>query len=183
MPVSSLRSHFESIAHHDHLSQQARRPQPPNPSVQVEPLDRSNRLMTSPSSNQTNLLDSHEPRRDTIDSTRLPARPFTAEIPRTSRPISSYMLVPPHYQSPLATVQSPVPPERANSASNSIPLTSEQRDNAAVGIGHGYAITSPDTAVAPVASHVIKAAVHPHSAFRPGYHTNVSESKTGSGSG
>ncbi|KAL8646668.1 MAG: hypothetical protein Q9210_006004 [Variospora velana] len=91
------------------------------------------------------------------------------------------MLVPPPYKPPLVTVQSPIPPERANGASKSIPLVSEQRDNAAMDIGHGYAVTSPDTAVPPVANSVIKPVVHPHSAFRPGYHTDVSESRTGSG--
>lgn len=190
--MSSLRSHFERIAHHDHSSQGARRPQPRHPQIQVEPLDRGtlpnerlslNSLTTRPSSDQSNLLDSCESRQDTSDSTRLPVRPLTAEIPRISRPVSSHMLVLPRYKPPLVTVLSPIPPERDNGASKSIPPTSEQRDNAAMIVGHRHPIASSDTAVAPVPNRVTKPVLHSHSGFRHGYHTDASGSKTSSGSG
>lgn len=184
-PVSSLRSHFERFAHHDHPSRTPRRSLTPDSLTQFKSLDcgtsRNERfsldtLRTEPTANQSSMPRSRGAHQHIDSPTKSAPHWLAADSPRQSEPGSNHPLLSPHSSPPAVTIHSPISPQQTLNVSESIPGTSGQQGLITRATGPPRQSRSSVTMVAPVPNRASKPTLHSRPTHRPACPTKVWES-------
>lgn len=183
--MSSLRSHFERFAHHDHPPRAARRSVTPDSLTQIKSLNYgrgcNERLSldsprTGPTSDQSSMLGYPGARQHVGGPTRSASHWVDAESPRQSRPVSTHPVVLPRYSPPVVTIQSPSSPQRALGVPESTPGTSGQQDMVKIKNASPRQSESSITTVAPVPNRASKPTLQSRPTHRPVCPARISES-------
>ncbi|KAL8722829.1 MAG: hypothetical protein Q9225_000778 [Loekoesia sp. 1 TL-2023] len=185
-PVSSLRSHFERISHHDHSPRSPQRTKIPDSLLQTRPPDsdvhRNERLSldaprSSTSTSHSNPSGTHESHQNALDPTKLAPRPLHADSLRHGRPISSHPLVSPRYSPPRIAGQPPISPLRVNGAING-GSTASASHSLSGGENQQDQVLGPSApTLAPIPNRTRKPELKSQQISRPGCRTSISESR------